>query len=91
MDASVWAKEFCRLNPGFDEGYAITWFANAIMCGYDTAARRLSPKLSEREHFAGLAMQGILSYDADRKYESVAVDSVKYADALIAELAKEKK
>lgn len=35
MDARRWAKEFVRLNPGIDEDLMHTWFANAIMCGYD--------------------------------------------------------
>jgi hypothetical protein len=40
MDASVWAKEFCILNPDADESVMLTWFANAIMVGYDTAMNR---------------------------------------------------
>jgi hypothetical protein len=37
MDAAVWAAEFVKLNPGADEGLMLSWFANAIMAGYDTA------------------------------------------------------
>ena len=40
MDASVWAKEFCIQNPDADESVMLTWFANAIMVGYDTAMNR---------------------------------------------------
>ena len=29
-DASVWAREFCKINPTMDEGAMIGWFANAI-------------------------------------------------------------
>jgi hypothetical protein len=36
FDARVWAAEFCRLNPGADYELMLSWFANAIMCGYDT-------------------------------------------------------
>jgi hypothetical protein len=39
-DASIWAKEFCKLNPQVDEDLMLTWFANAIMTGYDEAQRR---------------------------------------------------
>lgn len=39
FDAKVWAKEFCKLNTASDEGTMISWFANAIMAGYDYAKR----------------------------------------------------
>ena len=42
-DASVWAKEYVRVHGG-DEGLLITWFASAIMTGYDTG-RRAEEKL----------------------------------------------
>lgn len=49
--------------------------------------------LTKREHFAALAMQGILScskYEAPRagKLKGMAVDAVHAADALLAELEK---
>lgn len=46
--------------------------------------------LTIREHFAGLAMQGLLAKPGDDYYpeEAIARKSVKYADALISELAK---
>ena len=40
MDAAVWAAEYVKLNPGADEGLMLSWFANAIMAGYDTAQAR---------------------------------------------------
>ena len=44
-DASVWAKEFCRiaktLGHDLDEGWMISWFANAIMTGYDKAPKNI--------------------------------------------------
>ena len=52
FDARVWAAEFKRLNPGSDEELMLTWFANAIMAGYDHAMRearaieRVEPKES---------------------------------------------
>ena len=43
MDASVWADEFMRINEDnmsdVDRETMIAWFANAIMCGHDTALR----------------------------------------------------
>ena len=42
-DASVWAKEYVSVHGG-DEGLLITWFAGAIMTGYDTG-RRAEEKL----------------------------------------------
>ncbi len=46
--------------------------------------------LTKREHFACLAMQGIVSSDTRRIYgsERVAIDAVSYADALLKELEK---
>ena len=59
--------------------------------GYGTLSEGLG--LTKREHFAGLAMQGIL---ANRQYEpprakrlsGMAVDAVAASDALLAELSK---
>ena len=50
--------------------------------------------LTKREHFAGLAMQGILAnsqYEAPRanKLAGMAIDALAAADALLAELDKE--
>jgi hypothetical protein len=52
MDAVVWAKEFMRIywenNPQLyyiTEDLMLTWFANAIMAGYDEAHRRIKTKL----------------------------------------------
>jgi len=44
MDAKVWAEEFVKMvnkKPSIatDEGTMITWFANAIMAGYDCAKK----------------------------------------------------
>jgi len=36
MDARAWAAEFMRITGGtVDEQTMISWFANAIMCGWD--------------------------------------------------------
>ena len=35
FDARDWAKAFCKLNPSMDEELMVTWFANALMRGYD--------------------------------------------------------
>ncbi len=36
MDARVWAAEFMRITGGtVDEQTITSWFANAIMCGWD--------------------------------------------------------
>jgi len=44
-DAQVWAEEFIKAvkeNPAIatDEGAMTSWFANAIMAGYDEARRK---------------------------------------------------
>lgn len=55
------------------------------------------PGLTKREHFAAMAMQGLLTYVEDAFHntsitrETIASDAVKMADALIAELNKEAK
>ena len=45
IDARVWAKEFCSRfgNETVDEALMITWFANAIMRGYDAAEAKWRP------------------------------------------------
>jgi hypothetical protein len=59
MDAAVWAREFCRiagelgvtqraeggLPQPIDEGWMISWFANAIMKGYDEGGRHAERRL----------------------------------------------
>jgi hypothetical protein len=40
FDASDWAKAFCAANPGTDEAIMTTWFANALMRGFDEAKLR---------------------------------------------------
>jgi len=36
MDARAWAAEFMKITGGtVDEQTMISWFANAIMCGWD--------------------------------------------------------
>lgn len=43
--------------------------------------------LTKREYFAGLAMQGMLAKGVDTVLiKPVAIDAVRYADALLAEL-----
>jgi len=58
MDASRWAREFDDMlakqyNVRVDQGWLVSWFANAIMCGYDVATRRFAPSargpLTERD------------------------------------------
>ncbi len=53
MDAQVWAKEFMRLFgkslSQIDEGLMISWFANAIMAGFDEANRRHDKKAKPAE------------------------------------------
>lgn len=51
MDAQVWAREFCRIaketDGGIDEAWMTTWFANAIMAGWDGRGRHLEARRSE--------------------------------------------
>jgi hypothetical protein len=50
------------------------------------------PGLTKREHFAAMAMQGILStnYESYPLAATTAKQAIEYADALLAELAKER-
>jgi len=45
--------------------------------------------LTKREYYAGVAMQGLISAEADRKPENYASDAVACADALISALNKQ--
>ena len=66
---------------------------NAIECAFpvletDTGIA-FHPGLTKREHFAGLAMQGILAHSFGRgNADELAVQSIKCADALLRELSK---
>jgi hypothetical protein len=47
-DASKWAAEFCKIardhGHDLDEGWMITWFANAIEHSYQVRMRRAEPR-----------------------------------------------
>ena len=40
FDAHDWAEAFCKAFPEMDEGVMISWFANALMRGFDEHAMR---------------------------------------------------
>lgn len=67
MDGRKWAQAFCQ-HVGFnDRGWAITWFCNAVMAGYDEACRRVAaldnkPPLIMREIGEGLRERLITAY-----------------------------
>ena len=47
FDARDWAKAFVETaakngHPGIDEAWMLTWFANALMRGYDEACKRMN-------------------------------------------------
>jgi len=35
FNAWDWAEAFCKVQPDVDQGLMISWFANALMRGYD--------------------------------------------------------
>lgn len=51
FNARDWAAAFCKLNPTMDEDLMISWFANALMRGYDEHAARVSNSRTETEAF----------------------------------------
>jgi hypothetical protein len=67
-------------NEGFVLGasYAFDWADKMACIG-----------LTKREHFAGLAMQGLINDDANMRSTEVARRAVLTADALLAELTRE--
>ena len=44
FDARDWAKAFCKLFPDSDEELMVTWFANALMRGYDEGLLNQQPR-----------------------------------------------
>lgn len=75
MDAAVWAAEYVKLNPGADEGLMLSWFANAIMAGYDTAQSRFA-RSAERDHLIpGLKHAAMLC-------EKLALNNIGYPGAI---------
>lgn len=78
------------MNPN-DPAYPGTAPVHGFKDGEEaTLGSRYIPGLTKREYYAGLAMQGLLASvsTVDWKYEHYAIDSVRLADALIAELSK---
>lgn len=61
---------------------------SAMPTSGDNEGRYGTAGLTKREHFAGLAMQGILAFNTDVSYSDAAIDAVRYADALFGELEK---
>lgn len=75
MDGQTWANAFCRATGFPDEGWALTWFCNAIMAGYDHATRKAEAaaqqeraRLAEALRLATEATNGWACY-AKRKIE----------------------
>jgi len=85
MDAVVWARswlEHVRLNPSIatDEGTMVAWFANAIMAGYDEAARKFNPH--DAEWFAYDPECGFETFQSEDKALDYARDCIEsYQDA----------
>ncbi len=47
MDGMKWAQEFCRITGFADEAWALAWFCNAIMTGWDHAHRKRDVEIRE--------------------------------------------
>jgi hypothetical protein len=63
MDAVVWAKEFCKRFPDMDEGLMVSWFANAIMAGYDTAEMHMAnTRVDDKEAHWGTFLEACDAY-----------------------------
>ena len=88
-DASVWAREFCirwpsalsevpgkegvHSGPDF-EATMIAWFANAIMCGVDSTANRIS-KLEQENAQLRSALEN-LTMELDSTFFAFASDTI---------------
>lgn len=72
---------------GDDHAYPMSaTVAQKIIEGYGFSPEYLG--LTKREHFAAMAMQGLLALRGDMRLEHTAESAVACADALIAELNK---
>lgn len=60
MDADVWAREFIRLNNSSDLDMMRSWFANAIMCGWDHSRWKIERQLSERDAALDTARKALM-------------------------------
>jgi hypothetical protein len=47
VDAMVWADEYCKQFLDSDKMTMVSWFANSIMAGYDTAGMRCSGEIQK--------------------------------------------
>lgn len=73
MDAQVWAKEFCSINKASDESAMLSWFACAIMTGFDEANRRNDKSIKALEEQLAKDQNTIKSLTAqnDKKQETI--------------------
>ena len=97
MDAKVWTDEFmatkARLgNKEFDHAMMLSWFANAIMAGFDEANRRAQRALdAERERVAFLDKKNVALVEASNLVLKVKAEQDAQLATLQAQLAAAKK
>lgn len=67
MDGKLWADEFCKRTGFGDRDLAHGWFCNAIMAGYDEAARQERVARSAQEAAPSSGWQPIATAPKDVK------------------------
>lgn len=81
FDASVWAREFRRVNVACDEGTMLAWFATALMSGYDHATKKRDAEIATlraaKEESKSEADHWMVACNArDRKLSEIAKELV---------------
>jgi hypothetical protein len=103
MDARLWAKAFVEIDPhaevgggiSYTEEVMLTWFANAIMAGYDFAKREPASKdtsdghhtfreLYRHRHALFLALLSQVTIDNDAWYSLKHADGSMFDDFFVA-------
>lgn len=104
MDGRKWAQAFCQHTGFNDRGWAITWFCNAVMAGYDEACRRVAaldnkPPLIMREigNAAPMALRNLVTlkhhkdkHGKDAFYEEQQPKAWKFAEQALSEIEVQK-
>lgn len=90
MDAQRWTREFLKIwnqRKVMDEGWMLSWFANAIMCGYDIGRQKLRAELASSESGRNERLREVVLMVAGmRPGESMSEAKVDWAKAALRDL-----
>lgn len=85
MDAKVWADEFHKRNSASDHGTMLSWFACAIMTGFDEANRRTARAAAPAKNVDAALMRHIVEHrDSGMSMHEYTRQAKAHIDSLLA-------